>query len=405
MLIYGGYYFVTSVFGFIKVKQYPDTPETTKFAVIIAARNESSIIENLIVSLKKQNYPDELYDIFVVPNNCTDNTAEIAASLGAMVVECTDEVRNKGEVLSFIFRYIIKNKDIYDAYCVFDADNLAHPGFLKSMNNAANNGAKIAQGYRDSKNPSDSFFAGYTSIYYWVINGFFNQSRMILGSSGLLNGTGFMVAAEVIRDHGFETSTLTEDLEFSGQCALNGYSIKWIPDAITYDEQPLTFGDSWKQRRRWSTGAIQCMQKYGKPLLRKAIKDKNMLCWDLVMLYICPIMQVFGIIPIGIYILLNLFNISVTGSMASLQACVISIVLAFGSAFVMSIVSAFAVVLKEKKNVLSVLGSVITFAFFILTWIPINVICVFTKDCVWHPIMHTRTLKLSDIEESVIENE
>ncbi len=405
MLLYGGYYLFTSVFGFFKVKQYPHTSETTKFAVIIAARDEAAIIENLIVSLKHQKYPDDMYDIFVVPNNCTDNTAEIAAGAGALVVECTDEVRNKGEVLSFIFRYIIKNRDVYDAYCVFDADNLVHPGFLQAMNDALNNGVKIAQGYRDSKNPADSFFAGYTSIYYWVINGFVNQSRMVLGLSGLLNGTGFMVASDVIREHGFETTTLTEDLEFSGQCALNGYTIKWIPNAITFDEQPLTFADSWKQRRRWSTGTVQCMQKYAKSLFARLLKDRKIVFWDLLLLYISPIVQVVGIIPIAIFILLNLFNISVTGSMAVLQACVISILITFGSALLSSIISAFAVVLKEKKNVFEVFGSVFTFAFFILTWIPINILSVFTRDCVWQPIKHTRTLQLSDIEEFVTDNE
>ena len=70
-------YFVIMAIGiFKKKKEKVLVDKKNNFAVIIAARNEEAVIANLIKSLKKQNYPKEHYEIYVIVNNCTDNTEE-----------------------------------------------------------------------------------------------------------------------------------------------------------------------------------------------------------------------------------------------------------------------------------------------------------------------------------------
>ena len=134
MTVWGGYYFVTALMSWRRPMDYGRHPARTRFAVLIAARNEELVIGSLVNSLLTQNYPPELYDVYVIPNNCTDNTAQAAANFGAKVLECTVPVKSKGEVMRFAYNQLAGRG--YDAFCVFDADNVAHPDFLKEMNNA-----------------------------------------------------------------------------------------------------------------------------------------------------------------------------------------------------------------------------------------------------------------------------
>ena len=217
--LWGGYYMVCALMSWRRPMDYGNHPATTRFAVLVAARNEELVIGSLINSLLTQNYPPELYDVWVIPNNCTDNTALAARNFGAKVLECTVPVSSKGEVMRFAYR-TLKDKG-YDAFCVFDADNMADPNFLKEMNNAYRAGARAAQGYRDSKNPWDTPISACYSIYYWMMNRFHNGGKTGLGMAAMINGTGFMVAASTLEKlGGWSTRTISEDLEMSAQCAL-----------------------------------------------------------------------------------------------------------------------------------------------------------------------------------------
>ena len=269
-LLYGTYFAVSGFLGLIKKSKLKIKKSKKKnyFAIIVPARNEGEVIGNLIDSLQALDYPKDRYGIYIVPNNCTDNTAEVAKECGANVIECKVKTKTKGDVLKYTFSLLKDNKDI-DAYLIFDADNLVHKDFLKHMNDCLNSGYKVAEGYRDSKNPKDNWISGSYTIFYLFQNIFFNKSRMAFDASASINGTGFMISKDIIDRDGFETYTLTEDVEFTGQCALKGEKIAFVEDAITYDEYPINFGASWKQRKRWSAGIIQCMNIYSFKLFKR----------------------------------------------------------------------------------------------------------------------------------------
>ena len=200
--MYGLYFLVTSFTSFKKVKpKITAQNASTKFAVLIAARNESKVIADLIESLKKQNYPQSLFDIYALVNNCTDNTEEVAKKAGAKIINVDVPVKTKGDVLKYTFKKLKKSD--YDAYLVFDADNVVHPDFLKIMNDTFLSGYKVAQGRKDSKNLQDNWLSTSYSIFYYIQNFFFNKSRMNIDEAAAINGTGFMVAKSVI-DEGFE---------------------------------------------------------------------------------------------------------------------------------------------------------------------------------------------------------
>ncbi len=395
IILYALYYIITGMFAFFtkkknKIKNYDSR---CKFAVVIAARNEEKVIGNLLYSLNKQNYPKELYDVFVLPNNCIDNTEKIAIENKAKIINCLDEINSKGEALRFAFKYLNSNFN-YDGYIVFDADNIVHPDFIKRMNDVMCSGYKVAQGYRDSKNPSDTWISSCYSLFYFVQNYFFNRARMNMCWSSSINGTGFMVAKEVIETQGFNTITMTEDIEFAAQCALNNQRIVFVKSAITYDEQPLSYKESWKQRKRWSFGTFQCLYHYSFKLLKKWVKEKVPQCFDMALFFLAPVIQVLSFIVILLLMLYSLFGIQVYDTVRYMyDNKFFSIALGYA----ISILISLFVVIVERKKIKDTIKGVFTLSIFMLSWIPINIICLFNRKYEWEPIKHHRKIEIESI--------
>lgn len=396
VLTYGLYFAITGLFAFknMNSKLIKKHKAKTRFAILVASRNEEEVIGNLVKSLKNQKYPEDLFDIYVIPNNCTDNTEKVAKKAGAKIIKCTVPTKSKGEVLKFTFDKLSKNKDI-DAYVIFDADNVVHPDFLARMNDAYCDGAKVAQCFRDSKNPSDNWISGSYSIFYWIQNFFFNKSRMQIDGSPLINGTGFMVAKNVIDEMGFNTVTLTEDIEFTAQCALNGIKIKFVEDAITYDEQVVEFKASWKQRKRWSMGNIQCFKNYSSRLFKTFTTTGNIACLDMFLSFMAPFIQILTCIltfALFIFRLINLHLYDVFAYMYSYG------LLFFVLGYLGNVILNIFVVMYNKKNVKEIMSGILLFTWFMITWIPINFICIFKKDLAWEPIKHNRSMDIDQIK-------
>ena len=376
------YFGITSLFVIFRDKNIAESSPKTKFAVLIAARNEEKVLPHLLSSLNNQSYPDELYDVYVLPNNCTDNTKKVALDCAAKVIDIEEvDVKSKGEALKYAFDYFKTNNIKYDAYVIFDADNVVHPDFLKRANDAYCSGIKVGQGYRDSKNPCDSWISGAFSIYHWINDTFINNSRNNINQSSYINGTGFMVASSVIEKIGYNVITITEDTEFSILCALNGYKISFIKNAITYDEQATDFKTSIKQRKRWSYGTLQCLKKYGK----KLIKKHSFQSLDMVMFLMGSILQLIAIIS---QIISNLpFSILYNG----LESLIVGLAVSYLSSIFIALIT--VVINKKKVNILGVL----LFPLFIFTWIPINIIVLFKKECKWEQIAHDRVLTIDEV--------
>ena len=248
------YQFIISITSLIKFKEKPMiTDKKHRFIIALPANNEENVIGNLIKSLQMQDYDKSLYDIYVIADNCTDGTANVARENGAIVYERFDEnKKTKGYALNWFLDKMKDKKEDYDALLVFDADNVVDKNFLNVMNRKLCQGEVLVQGYRDIKNPTDTWVSGGYAIFYWTMNRLYHLARYNMGLSPLINGTAFMVKWDILIDEGWNTKTLTEDIEFALINISKGVKLGWAKDAIVYDEQPLTFKQSWKQRERWS---------------------------------------------------------------------------------------------------------------------------------------------------------
>lgn len=276
------YYFILAMFGLFRKREKKILTPEKSFALVVSAYNEEAVIGQLVDNLLKLDYPKELYDVFVVADNCTDKTALIARNAGAIVHQrFNNEKRGKGYALEWLFYRIFKMAKQYDAVIIFDADNLVNQSFLIEMNSKLCQGEKIIQCYLDSKNPFDTWVTNAFSITFWLSNRMLQLARSNTGIlSNILGGTGMCLDMKVLRKIGWGATSLTEDLEFTMKALTYGIKTTWAHDAIVYDEKPLTFAQSWRQRKRWAQGQIDCAGRYLIPLLIKSVRERNFMYFD-----------------------------------------------------------------------------------------------------------------------------
>ncbi len=400
--IYWIYQLVVSICSFITLKDKPLlVNKNHKFLAIIPAHNEEAVVGNLIESLKNQNYPKNKLDICVIVDNCTDKTKEVAESYKVKIFERHEEdpaKKTKGDALRLFLNTLLADPKMdYDAFCVFDADNIVDKNFISAMNKHLCQGEEVVQGYRDIKNPTDSWISSGYAIFYWTMNRFYHLARYNAGLSPLINGTGFMVKFDAIRPTGWNTNTLTEDIEFSLKRIIQGKKLGWATDAKVYDEQPVKFKPSWSQRSRWTIGHIQCLHEYTKPLAKAATKSKTLMNFD-------GLLYMLGSIPMFVItiLLLVLNAVSYLFNGMSTPDFILNLVRYIVPTFFLPIIVAIVIMFIDKKPIKKMWKGLIMYPIFLGSWLLINFKCLFKRDTTWEKIEHVRNVKINDVEDKKI---
>lgn len=393
------YQILVSVCSLVKLKDKPlKVNKNHRFMAIIPAHNEEAVVGNLIESLKNQEYDKNLYDIYVIADNCTDRTARIAREAGAIVYERYDETKKtKGYALDWFLQQKIKEDAPYDAICIFDADNIVDKNFLKAMNKKLCQGEEVVQGYRDIKNPTDNWITAGYALFYWTMHRMYHLARYNIGLSPLLNGTGFMVKFDVVKPNGWETQTLTEDIEFSLKQIIQGRKLGWATDAIVYDEQPTSFKQSWSQRSRWTVGHMQCLKTYTGQLYKAVKEHKTLMNFD-GLLYIAgttPILVVtFGLILINC--------IMYVSKAMTTWLFIVNILNYLIPTLLFPIFTALFVMVLEKKPIKPMIKGLLCYPAFMGTWVIINLKCLFKRETTWEKIEHVRDIKIAEVKEEEV---
>ena len=392
------YQILISLCSLVKIKDKPlKVNKNHRFMAIIPAHNEEAVVGNLIESLKNQNYDKDLYDIYVIADNCTDNTAQVAKEAGAIVYKRFDETKKtKGYALDWFLKQKIEENAPYDAFFIFDADNIVHPDFIKNMNKKLCQGEDVVQGYRDIKNPTDSWITAGYALFYWSMHRFYHLARYNLGLSPLLNGTGFMVKFDVVKPQGWDTVTLTEDIEFSLKRIIKGKKLGWATDAICYDEQPVGFKQSWSQRSRWTVGHIQCIKEYTKQLAVAAKENKTMMNFD-------GLLYILGSIPMFIITLVLLgtnFLMYAGDGMTKLELFE-NILRYLIPTFVLPIITSAIAMFLDKRPIKPMIKGLLCYPLFMGSWLLINFKCLFKRETTWEKINHLRSIKISEVKQEI----
>ena len=269
----GFFYAFRSIYviaGAFWTRKFPKAKNFHKYAILIAARNEETVLGNLIDSIRQQDYPQELIDIFVVADNCTDHTAQVARDRGAYCYERQDqEHRTKGFALQYLVDQIRDEFgiDAYEGYFIFDADNLLKKDFVRHMNDSFDAGEKIVTSFRNTKNFDDNWISASYGIHWLRSARTEHRARSLFRLATRIQGTGFLFAWEIIRD-GWTYTSLTEDRAFCADSVANGYKISYNDKAEFYDEQPIDIRIALRQRLRWAKGHLQAFTETGGKLLK-----------------------------------------------------------------------------------------------------------------------------------------
>lgn len=373
------YFAGVAVFALLRRRKYPHAAPRTRFAVIAAARNEEAVIGDLVYSIRQQDYPAQLRDIFVVPNNCTDFTEAAARAAGAEIIHCIGPVRDKGDALWETLQQL-KDRG-YDAFIIFDADNVAAPDYLSRVNDAVCAGAGVWKTRLKAANPTAAGVAGCYGLYNTCFDLVWNRPRAACGLSAKLVGTGFGFTQGVLEElGGWNTSTIAEDAEFAAQCARAGKRVWWVPDAVSYDEEPTSFRLSLRQRKRWCSGVMQVAKQELPPLWRCGV-PRPMLRWDMTMFLLAPFSQAVSALLLTGGLLTGLlrqeWSILLLAGAYALLYCV-------GGALL-----ATALCLLGGYGLRGMGRTVALFPVFMASWLPLQVISLFKDTRQWKPIAHT----------------
>ncbi|MBO5354875.1 MAG: glycosyltransferase family 2 protein [Clostridia bacterium] len=403
VLIFYSYQFFYIFLAMIrKPRKYKETDQTKRYGVIIAARNEEKVLPELLKSIAAQTYPSDRVDVFVIADNCEDRTADVAREMGAHVYErnCKAQI-GKGYALRFLFNRIKADGIFqnYDAYMIFDADNVLTANYIEEMDKAYCAGHRVVTSFRNSKNYGKNWISSGYALWFMRESTHLNNPRSILGTSSFISGTGFMVDREIIeRNNGWKHFLLTEDIEFTADCILHGDHVGYCHDAEFFDEQPESFRQSWWQRKRWAKGLFQVFRYYGTGLLKGVFK-LDWSCFDMTM-NIMPafILSAVQCLSTAVLLILNLIIYQTFST--TLVICLTQFLL-FG--YILFFILGLLIFIAEWKrircNKFKAILLLFTFPLFMLTYIPVSFSAFLSRSVTWKPVEHNRAMGIDELSD------
>ncbi len=372
-----------------KTKNPKKSGMTNRYAALICARNEENVIADLIRSLKRQTYDQKNLSVFVMADNCTDETASVAESAGARVYTRMNRTFvGKGYALEMLLQYLEEDyPEGFDGYFVFDADNVLKEDFIEQMDLVFSEGHDIVTCYRNSKNYGTNWISAGYALWFLRESRYLNQARFLLNTSCAVSGTGFLFSREVMLEAGgWPFHMLTEDIEFSINQITKGRKIAFCKDAELYDEQPETFSQSWRQRMRWARGYLQVFKGYGRKLISGALHG-SFSCFDMSMTimpaFILSTVSIVSDLALGIIGAFIGDDVMIAvNSIAELLSGV------YSALFVMGVITTITEWKHIHTSPIKKVFYAFTFPLFMFTYVPISLTALFVNPG-WQPIRHS----------------
>lgn len=400
------YWSVYTIIGLFGTRRFPKAKKQHKLAIVVAARNEETVIGNLLESIRKQDYPADLLTTFVVADNCTDNTAQVAREHGAICYERFDnDHRTKGFALQYLFDRIRRDFGIesYEAYIIFDADNLLKSDFISRMNEAFDAGEKIVTSYRNTKNFDENWISASYALHWLRTVRLEHRARSLFGLATRIQGTGFLFSNELVKD-GWKYTSLTEDRAFSADAVVSGYCISYCNAAEFYDEQPVSMKIAMRQRIRWAKGHLQAFTETGWLLFKHVFTSKNapvsFMSYD--MLCIVAPRSLYSIFVNILKVLTAVFLWMLLGRpFGAIGIALLAIAKSTGKRWLSNMGAALYVFISEHKRIKPMplwkkAWFILTFPIFDLIGRLSTFIAVF-KKVEWKPIPHNSAVTIDDI--------
>lgn len=395
------FFFIGLIRGQVKI---PPAKKQHTYAFFIAAHNEEAVIANLVKSIKDQDYPSELIDVFVVADACTDNTAQAAREAGAIVYERNDLSRKgKSWVMDYGFDRILREyPGKHEAFFIFDADNLLSRDYVTIMNDAFDQGYLALTSYRNSKNFGSSWISSAYATWFIREARYLNNARMICHTSCAVSGSGYLVSAKLIEGmKGWDFHTLTEDIQFSTFCAIHGVRIGYAP-AEFFDEQPVTLKASIKQRMRWTKGFYQVLFTYGRHMFKSIGKFHRFAAYDMLMVVGPAMLLTLMCLLVNVtFIAVGSLSHGFLATDAEIEMAIGSVIMMFAYMYGTFFVMGLSTTITEWKHIhcpqkWRIFTNLFTFPLFMFTYVPLTVAALFLKVD-WVPTPHDVSVTLDEV--------
>lgn len=357
-----------------------------KLAILIAARDESRVIAGLLESIQKQTVKVPPEDVYVIVETLDDPTVQICKKYHNTVILREDlQKQRKGYALDEAVRQILAGGKHYDAYFIFDADNILSENYLAEMLKIYAQGYEIATGYRNSKNGDANVIAAVSSLTFSMINVMSNRKRVAHGANIIFSGTGYYVVGDLIEEwQGWPFHSLTEDYELSLYATLHSLTTFYNEKAVFYDEQPTKYRQTVAQRVRWIKGYFSARKKYI-PLIRAKRHGDNY--GSLIKERIGVRPAIFAILGIVSIMVGTVIELCILGKAADILAAIPGILL---GVYLILMLITIEMIKREKLDLTS--ASKIKAALFnpiyLITYIPCALKALLKKNVTWKRIDH-----------------
>lgn len=379
-------------------KPTPRKKENYKLCIMIPARNESKVIEELLISIKRQTVSIRPEDIYVIVESQTDPTITIVKQYGMnYFVRNHLELKRKGYALDEMIKEFIQLGKRYDAYFIIDADNVLEEHFMEEMLKTYEDGYDIGIGYRNCKNGNDNLIASCTELTFTMLNDHGNLRKNKETRNVTLSGTGLYIAGTWIEKwQGFPFHTLTEDYELTLYSIFHHMTSYYNKKAIFYDEQPVTYKQSVIQRVRWIRGYFDARKKYI-PKLKESVKKKNKNYGSQMGEIIGVKTYIWLVIGVILFLLYQLYQIG-TIYLIENRIYKLGMIKVASMLFLIYIIIAFVtftLIWKERNRLnLSRKMKFLTIfwnPFFVITYVPCALKAILKKEVTWEQVEHNKS--------------
>lgn len=369
-----------------------------KYAILIPARDESEVIEDLLISIENQTRKIDSRDVYVIVEKITDPTVLICNNHNMNVVLRKDlTLKRKGYALNDAIEDIFNSSIKYDAYFIIDADNVLDSNFILNMEKSINEGYDIGIGYRNCKNGNDSVVSACSALTFSMINEFNNKLKLKDTRTLTVSGTGFYIRGDILEKlGGYPFFTLTEDYELTLYAVLNDLTTTYNKNAKFYDEQPILYKKSIIQRTRWIKGYFESRRKYIISIIKSIrLKDKNLGSKFSEIIGVRH--YILMIIGIMLYLISKFIDIIIAGNAGNIITNIIKI-FSFSLLIYLTLVIFTTILLIIEKDSLNLsnimkIKSLFFNPIFLIGYVRCALIALFNKNLGWEVIEHNRNLK------------
>jgi len=309
VLLYEGFFVFIALLYRKRVSVQAVIPEY-RFAVLIPAHDEEYLIDRCIQSILSADYSEELRDVYVIADNCTDRTVERANSHAVTCLERRDSTKlGKGYAIQWGLGQIRVTK--YDAVLFVDADAVVSRNIFRELAKALSRGEKAIQVYNGTLNREDSWLTRVFHLSDVLQYHLYFTGREIVRATCRLIGNGMCLERDLLIGVPWNAFSITENWEYYHRVLLAGYRVAFLSSASANSEQVLSFREGKTQRIRWQAGWLETVKRFVPAMINAAWRRREWKLADAVIDFLLPSpsIQAFlvGLVLIGFFVVEHRF--------------------------------------------------------------------------------------------------